>query len=227
MFSCQNLSKKNLFDKVSISVNPGQIVFLIGSNGSGKTSLFNNLAMLDQADSGSIVVDNLGFLFPINFNPNIYPKITMVSQGELLYPHLNVQNNIFLAAPTKQSKFDELIDYFGIRSLLIRFPHELSGEQKQIITLVRLLILEPKYLLLDEVTSALDSNRIKLVCKYLKSLKSKNVGIILISHSMMLVKKLADKIYFFDSGKIVEFGDISILDKPVTNKLKNYIEFNL
>jgi ABC-type polar amino acid transport system ATPase subunit len=225
MFSCQSLSKKNLFDKVSISVNSGEIVALIGSNGSGKTSIFRHLSILDKADSGSILIDNLELILPNDHEPNIHPKVTMVSQNELLYPHLSVRDNILLAANKKQNKFDELVDYFGIKLLLNKFPNELSGGQKQIVALIRAIILEPKYLLLDEITSALDSHHIHLVGEYLIQLRSQGVGIMLITHSMTLAKKLANKVHFLDSGKIVEFGDVSILDNPMTQELKNYLEY--
>jgi polar amino acid transport system ATP-binding protein len=225
MFSCQSLSKKNLFDKVSISVNSGEIVALIGSNGSGKTSVLRHLAMLDKADSGLIEVDDAKFLFSNNSKLNIYPRVTMVSQNELLYPHLNVRDNILLAANKKQNQFDELVDYFGINKLLTKFPHELSGGQKQIVVLIRALILEPKYLLLDEITSALDSHHIHLVGEYLLQLKSQSCGIIIITHSMTLAKKLSDQIYFLDSGQIVESGSAEILDNPATQELKNYLEY--
>jgi polar amino acid transport system ATP-binding protein len=225
MFSCHNLSKHNLFDNISISINSGEIVVLIGANGSGKTSIFRHLAILDRANSGLIKMDNSEFSFPNNSKLNIYPKITMVSQNELLYPHLNVRGNILLAANQSQNKFNELTDYFGVKPLLNKFPHELSGGQKQIVTLIRALILEPKYLLLDEITSALDSHHTNLVTEYLLNLKSRGVGIMIITHSMSLAKRLANKVYFLDSGKITEFGDISILDNPTTQELRNYLEY--
>jgi ABC-type polar amino acid transport system ATPase subunit len=156
---------------------------------------------------------------------NTYPKITMVSQNELLYPHLNVRDNILLADNKSNNKFDELTDYFGIKPLLNKFPHELSGGQKQIVTLIRALILEPKYLLLDEITSALDSHHTNLVAEYLLYLESRCVGIMIITHSMSLAKRLANKVYFLDSGKITEFGDISILDNPTTQELRNHLEY--
>jgi polar amino acid transport system ATP-binding protein len=225
MFSCQNLTKSNLFDSISISVNPGQIVALIGSNGSGKTSIFRHLSMLDKADSGSILIDNLELILPNDHEPNIHPKVTMVSQNELLYPHLIVRNNILLAADIKQNKFDELVNYFGIKLLLNKFPNELSGGQKQIVALIRSVILEPKYLLLDEITSALDSQHIHLVGEYLLNLKSQGVGILMITHSITFAKKLSDQIYFLDSGQIVEYGSVEILDNPTTQELKNYLEY--
>jgi polar amino acid transport system ATP-binding protein len=225
MFSCKNLSKHNFFNNISLSVNSGEIVALIGANGSGKTSIFRHLVMLDRADSGSIFIDDLEFPFPDNSKPNIYPKITMVSQNELLYPHLNVRDNILLATSKSQNKFDELTDYFGIKPLINKFPHELSGGQKQIVTLIRVLILEPKYLLLDEITSALDSHHTNLVTEYLLFLKSQGVGIITITHSMSFAKKLANKIYFLDSGRITEFGKTTILNKPKTNELREYLKY--
>jgi ABC-type polar amino acid transport system ATPase subunit len=225
MFSCQNISKSNLFDNISISVNSGEIVALIGSNGSGKTSVLRHLAMLDKADSGSILIDNLELVLPNDHEPNIHPKVTMVSQNELLYPHLIVRNNILLAADIKQNKFDELVNYFEIKLLLNKFPNELSGGQKQIVALIRSVILEPKYLLLDEITSALDSQHTHIVTEYLLNLKSQSCGIIIITHSMTLAKKLADKVYFLDSGRIIEFGVIDILKKPKTKELQNYLQF--
>ena len=228
MLSCKNLSftigNKIILDNISIQIEQGEVVVLIGSNGSGKTTLMRNLAKLEKPNCGRITLDNQG---PNSTQPNsnFHPKVTIVMQDPNLYPHLNVRDNILLAT-NKQSNFDELTQYFGIQKLLSKFPKELSGGQKQLVAFVRAIILEPKYLLLDEVTSALDSFNTNLVQNYLQKLKSQGIGIILISHSINFTKKIADKIYFIHSGKILESGGIEILDNPKTEELIDFLDQN-
>lgn len=204
MLFCKNLSyslnDKKILDHVPIEIPEGQIVALMSSNGSGKTTLLRHLAGLQKSHSGSVFVDNL------EFDPAIYPKVTMVMQEPNLYPHLTAENNILLAAE-KLNKFKELVEFFGIKDLLNKFPKELSGGQKQIVSFVRAVILEPKYLILDEVTSALDTHNIELIESCLLMLKARGIGIILSTHSFEFAKKVADRIHFLDSVKIVEFSN--------------------
>ncbi len=194
------MNDKKILDHVPIEIPEGQIVALMSSNGSGKTTLLRHLAGLQKSHSGSVFVDNL------EFDPAIYPKVTMVMQEPNLYPHLTAENNILLAAE-KLNKFKELVEFFGIKDLLNKFPKELSGGQKQIVSFVRAVILEPKYLILDEVTSALDTHNIELIESCLLMLKARGIGIILSTHSFEFAKKVADRIHFLDSVKIVEFSN--------------------
>ena len=203
MLLCKNLSytiqNKKIIDNLTLEVHEGQIVALMSSNGSGKTTLLRHLAGLQKPQSGSIYVDNL------ELDSTIYPKVTMVTQEANLYPHLNVKNNILLAAK-KINKFNELVEFFGIKDLLNKFPRELSGGQKQIVAFVRAVIIESKYLILDEVTSALDTHNIELIESYLLMLKAQGVGIVLTTHSFNHAKRISDQIYILDSGKVAAFG---------------------
>jgi polar amino acid transport system ATP-binding protein len=203
MLKVHNLSKsiggQKILDNISFKLQKGEIIVIIGPSGGGKSTLLRSIALLEQLDSGIITIDNQDFNFPLTLDqklPSIYPKITMVFQQLFLWPHLTVIRNITLAAEENldQILLDKLVKTFGIQDILNKYPNEISGGQKQRVALIRALILKPDYLLLDEITSALDNENSNLVVEYLVELKSKGVGILAVTHNLELANKLSKKI---------------------------------
>jgi polar amino acid transport system ATP-binding protein len=203
MLKVHNLSKsidgQKILDNVSFELQKGEIIAIIGPSGGGKSTLLRSIALLEQLDSGIITIDNQDFNFPLTLDqklPSIYPKITMVFQQLFLWPHLTIIRNITLAAEENldQILLDKLVKTFGIQDILNKYPNEISGGQKQRAALIRALILKPGYLLLDEITSALDNENSNLVVEYLVELKSRGVGILAVTHNLELANKLSKKI---------------------------------
>ena len=227
---CKEIKGHKILDNISLTIKLSEITAIIGTNGSGKSSLLRALALIDSPTSGTIKVDNDSYCLPFKSNIELYPKLTVVFQQHFLWPHLTVKENILLATKFNliqdlEEEFEKLITLMDLKDLLSRYPNELSGGQRQRTALVRALILKPTYLLLDEVTASLDMQQAKRIIDYLPELKMKGTSIIIITHLIGLVKQVADQVIFLEDGKVEEQGTISILDNPTSKKLKSFLSF--
>jgi ABC-type polar amino acid transport system ATPase subunit len=122
------------------------------------------------------------------------------------------------------SDYDAVVDRLKIRDVLRKFPNECSGGEKQRVALARQILLRPQYLLLDEVTSALDLETIHIVAEMLSELKNAGMSILLATHMINLAKSIGDSVYFIEKGRIVENGSIDRLTKPQTDRLKDFLK---
>ncbi len=218
---------------VSISIKPGKLTALIGASGSGKTTLLKCMSLLDFPDTGRIIMDDTPYVFPRTGTPDApitpkpWPKMTAVFQQLFLWPHLTLRENILLPIPKGKdvsTRLKELIDMFSMHQFIDRYPNETSGGQKQRAAIARALILDPQYLLLDEITSALDIEQTTKVLECLATLKKLNIGALLITHHINFAKKAADHIAFMDEGKIIEEGTPSLLTKPKHPRTKQFLQ---
>lgn len=215
---------------INIKVEPSKITCLIGPSGSGKSTTLSCLSLLTNPTKGIVNVDGQEFNFDNGKNGHKnfpYPKVTVVFQGLFLFPHLTNETNILL--PLKEQNktsldFDSLIDRLNIREVLKKFPNECSGGEKQRVAFARQILLEPKYLLLDEVTSALDLETVNTVANILTELKNKGTGILLVTHMINLAKTISDDFYFLDKGVMIEEGNIEQLKKPQTERLNRFLQ---
>lgn len=227
----KTINNRKILDNISLSLNKGEIISIIGPSGAGKTALLKAISLIDPPTSGTLKINNENYNFPLKEQTKInfpYPSLTVVFQQLYIWPHLTIRQNLTL--PLKgninQKHFDELITLFDMRSFLERFPNEVSLGQRQRAALARALLLNPEYLLLDEVTSALDIEQSHNILKYLRNLADRGTSIIFISHSLQFVKKISNKVIFIDKGKIIEFGTTAILSHPRTERLKKFIVLN-
>ena len=189
---------KTALQDVDITVKPGTVTVLIGPSGAGKTTLLRCLGLLDQPDRGFVSVDDATFAFPRS-KPNAHtahpwPDLTVVFQQHFLWPHLTMRENILLPARHRgkatASAFTELVDLFEMAEFIDRYPNEVSIGERQRVALARALVLEPKYILLDEITSALDVEHIHAIFKHLLELRSRGIGMLLITHLLGLARGL-------------------------------------
>jgi ABC-type polar amino acid transport system ATPase subunit len=217
-------------NETDINVPDGKIIVIIGPSGAGKSTLLKLLSLAEESDSGNISLGDKKYVFPLSKNKKInypYPNISLVFQQLFLWPHLTLRENIVLSIkknkefPTK--KLNDLLDFLDMASFTDRYPNEVSLGQRQRAALVRSLIMNPKILLLDEITSALDVEQIKNICLILKSLKSQGVGIVIVTHLLNLAMEIGDRIMFMNKGKICEQGDKSILKNPRSHELKKFL----
>ena len=235
MLLAKNISKKidgrEILKDISFSIESGEIISVIGPSGSGKTTFLRAISLIDFPDSGSLEIGEDKYQFPIKQIENVkypYPSLTVVFQQFFIWPHLTIRENITLALRGNVDKkhFDEVVGLFQMNEFLDRYPNEVSLGQRQRAALARALVLKPKYLLLDEVTSALDIEQSHLILGHLKQIAEQGVGIIFVSHAIHLASKISDKVIFLDGGKIVEEGTREIITNPKTDRLKKFINIS-
>jgi len=235
MLLAKNINKKidgrEILKDVSFSLDSGQIISIIGPSGSGKTTFLKAISLIDLPDSGSLEINNDKYTFPITNIKNInypYPNLTVVFQQFFIWPHLTIRENITLAlrGNIDTAHFNEVVSLFQMTEFLDRYPNEVSLGQRQRAALARSLMLKPQYLLLDEVTSALDIEQSHLILGHLKLIAEKGVGIVFVSHALHLASKISNKVIFLDGGKIVEEGTSDILKNPQTDRLKKFISIS-
>ena len=222
---------KLILKNINIKVPTNGITVLIGPSGCGKTTLLRCLALLEQPQSGEIHVDDQIYTAPWanaeTLNPP-WPKLTAVFQQLFLWPHLTLRENILLPvrrlnAPDAQNALGALIEAFDMQDFIDNYPNEASLGQRQRVALARALMLKPRYLLLDEITSALDVEQIARILSYLKTLRGKDIGIFIITHLLGFARHAADQVVFMTNGEITESGSADILKNPKTERLSQFL----
>jgi polar amino acid transport system ATP-binding protein len=214
-----------VLDGLSFEVSPGEKLALIGPSGSGKTTILRILMTLDELTDGHITVDG-DELYHMAKNGRLVPaderhfhkmraKIGMVFQHFNLFPHKTVCENVTLAPVLTQGlkvadarrQAMELLDLVGMSAKADAMPAELSGGQKQRVAIARALALKPKIMLFDEVTSALDPELVEEVLSVMRMLgRETDMTMLLVTHEMSFAHDFADRVLFFDRGRIVEEG---------------------
>jgi len=218
--------------EVSLTVNDGEVVVIIGPSGSGKSTLLRMINGLETTQSGSILIDGIDTMDKKTNLRKIREEVGMVFQSFNLFPHLTVLENITLA-PIKvkkmpkdeaESKAMELLNKVGLLDKAHQKPNQLSGGQQQRVAIVRALAMDPKAMLFDEPTSALDPEMIKEVLDVMLKLAKSGMTMLLVTHEMGFAKAAADKVVFMADGKIVESGTPKdIFTTPKTQRAKDFL----
>lgn len=196
---------------VSLDINQGEVVMVIGPSGSGKSTLLRSINKLETIDAGDIIVDGLSVNNHKDLNA-LRMEVGMVFQQFNLFPHLSVLDNITLAQQIvrkRSRKEAELIamtflDKVGIPEKANAFPLQLSGGQQQRVAIARALAMNPKIMLFDEPTSALDPEMIQEVLEVMIQLAQEGMTMVVVSHEMGFARAAADRCVLMDSGRIVE-----------------------
>ncbi len=199
---------------VSLSINPGEKVVIIGPSGSGKSTLLRSINRLETIDSGTIVVDGKDINSSVNDINLIRQELGMVFQSFNLFPHKTVIGNLTMA-PMKLKKLPELeakkralslLAKVGIKEKAEVYPSMLSGGQQQRVAIARALAMNPKIMLFDEPTSALDPEMIGEVLDVMVTLAREGMTMVVVTHEMGFAREVADRVIFMDHGQIVETG---------------------
>ncbi len=199
---------------VTISIKEREVVVVIGPSGSGKSTFIRCINRLEVHQEGRIIVDGIELSSDVRNIEKIRSEVGMVFQQFNLFPHLTVIQNITLAPmwvrkkPRQEAEDDamKLLERVGIPEQAEKFPGQLSGGQQQRVAIARSLAMEPKIMLFDEPTSALDPEMIKEVLDVMKELALSGMTMIVVTHEMGFAREVADRVFFFDYGMIVEEG---------------------
>jgi polar amino acid transport system ATP-binding protein len=220
---------------VTFEIEPGQVVALIGQSGSGKSTALRCINRLETIQGGSIEVcghrvENEAL------DPRVLRKdVGMVFQSYNLFPHMNVAENIMLALRrvknVPRSEAMEIartvLTKVGLIEKIDAYPEQLSGGQQQRVAIARSLAMQPKVMLFDEVTSALDPKLTSEVLRVMEDLAKGGMTMIVVTHEMGFAKRVANQIIFMHTGKVWETGGPEILSNPATPELKEFLSSEL
>jgi polar amino acid transport system ATP-binding protein len=232
----RNVSKSfgdlRVLHDVDLTVEEHNVVCLIGASGSGKSTLLRCLNLLERVDEGEIVVDGQTITNgKVDVNA-LRRKIGIVFQAYNLFPHMTVLDNVTLA-PKKvrgasgrdaRERALELLARIGLADKADEFPDRLSGGQQQRVAIARALAMEPRLMLLDEITSALDPQLVAEVLALVRELAETGMTMILATHEMSFAKEVADKVCFLDAGVILEEGPpAQIFSEPREARTREFL----
>ena len=217
---------------VSMSVNRGETVVIVGPSGSGKSTFIRTINRLERHDGGRIVVDGIELTDDVRNIAHIRSEIGMVFQSFNLFPHLTIMQNVSLAPrnvkrwPKKRAeeKVMELLERVGIPEQANKYPAQLSGGQQQRVAIARALAMAPKIMLFDEPTSALDPEMIKEVLEVMEELAESGMTMIVVTHEIGFARHVADRVMLFDEGLLVEDASPdSFFDDPQHERTKRFL----
>lgn len=217
---------------IELKIAAGEVISIIGRSGSGKSTLLRCINGLEKFDDGAIIVDRQAVSDDENHLRELSRSVGMVFQNFNLFPHMTVAENVMLAPrlvlKKSRSECRELAENMlakvGLADKADQFPGNLSGGQQQRVAIARSLAMNPKVLLCDEITSALDPELVGEVLKVLEQLKTEGMTLILVTHEMNFARDVGDRIVFMHQGKVWESGPSrELFSKPQTPELQSFI----
>ena len=223
------LDSKVILDDVNLKIDTGEIVSLMGSSASGKTSLIRSIAGFHNISSGTIQIDGQVVDDSIRRSDVAMRNVGVIFQDLALFPHLTVRENICFGlnnidSTQQQNRAKKLEDLLDIENITNRYPNQISGGQQQRVAIARAIAPKPNLLLLDEPFSALDYElKDNLMNDIMKLIKSENITAILITHSAEEAFKMSDKIAFISNNTITQFANpYDIYHRPASKEIANF-----
>jgi polar amino acid transport system ATP-binding protein len=225
-----------VLDGIDLHVAPGEVLVVIGASGSGKSTLLRCVNLLEPLDSGRIFFEGQEITGDGTDVSGVRQRIGMVFQQFNLFPHLTVLNNVTLAArrirkirrQDAEVRALELLAQVGLEEKAEQHPHQLSGGQQQRVAIARALMMEPRVMLFDEVTSALDPELVGEVLVVMRELAQQGMTMIVVTHEMQFAREVGDRLIFMDEARIVEQGiPAAILDNPQEERTRRFLRRSL
>jgi polar amino acid transport system ATP-binding protein len=226
---------------LDLSLAENERLVVIGPSGGGKSTLLRCVMGLEEIDGGAIYFDDVTYVKArarsrhkrTFVDKRIQLRVGMVFQHYTLFPHLSVMENLVLAPVLvrRQRKHDAveagraLLDRFNLLEKADEYPNRLSGGQKQRVAIARALMMEPRLMLFDEITSALDPELVKEVLSVMLQLAEQNMAMIIITHEMDFARKIATRVAFIDQGRIMEQGPPErIFSQPREARTRDFLD---
>ncbi|MDQ2097257.1 MAG: amino acid ABC transporter ATP-binding protein [Tychonema bourrellyi B0820] len=197
---------------VSMNVNRGEVVVVMGPSGSGKSTFIRTFNALEEYQQGKITIDGIELSHDLRNIETIRREVGMVFQQFNLFPHLSVLQNVMLAPvwvrrwPNKKAEeiAMQLLERVGILEQAQKYPGQLSGGQQQRVAIARSLAMQPKIMLFDEPTSALDPEMVREVLDVMRNLAQTGITMVVVTHEVGFAREVADRIVLMDGGVLVE-----------------------
>ncbi len=221
-----------VINNLSLNIDTNQLTCLLGSSGCGKTTILRLIAGLEIPKSGQIIINNKmvsedgQLLIPPHKR-----EIGFIFQDLALWPHFTVYKNIAFGLNERKEKnvketvFD-MLDFFGLRQYSEKYPHQLSGGQKQLVAISRSLVLKPKILLMDEPLANLDVKLKRKILEYINNIKRTfNISIIYVTHDHEEAFAISDKVVVLNDGEIEEAGNVEEIKKSKNKFTKYFLEY--
>ncbi|MGP6458178.1 amino acid ABC transporter ATP-binding protein [Pseudomonas parakoreensis] len=218
---------------IDLRVRSGEVIVILGPSGCGKSTLLRCLNGLEEAHSGSLKFVGRELLDKATDWREVRQQIGMVFQSYHLFPHMSVLDNLLLG-PLKvqkrqrreaQQQAEALLERVGLADKRDAFPRQLSGGQQQRIAIVRSLCMNPRVMLFDEVTAALDPEMVKEVLQVIQGLAREGMTLLIVTHEMAFARAVADRIVFMDAGRILEQNPPEIFfTNPQTARAQQFLE---
>ncbi len=236
LIEVKNLSKNFGYQKVlkdiTVDINEGDVVCVVGPSGSGKSTFLRCLNRLEEASGGQIIFEGTDIVDKKTDIDKHRQKMGMVFQQFNLFPHMTILKNLILA-PTKLQNVKEedakkyameLLKKVGLEDRANDYPNQLSGGQKQRIAIVRALCMKPDVMLFDEPTSALDPEMVGEVLNVMKDLANQKMTMVVVTHEMGFAKEVASRVMFLDGGEFVEENNPKeFFENPKSDRLKEFL----
>ena len=219
---CKTFGDHDVLKGINLSVNKGEVVSIIGSSGSGKSTILRCINLLEEPTSGDILIDGLSAIRGELKKEQLATKVGMVFQSFNLFNNMDVLNNCMIGQLTvlkrkkEEAKANALkyLNLVGMTQFIKAKPSQLSGGQKQRVAIARALAMDPECLLFDEPTSALDPEMVGEVLDVMKNLAKTGLTMIIVTHEMQFAKEVSNRVIFIDEGTVLE-------DKPAEEFFNN------
>jgi polar amino acid transport system ATP-binding protein len=221
-----------VLDGVDLAVDEHQVVTLIGASGSGKSTLLRCVDLLEEIDDGQVLLDGVDVSDPRTDAAVAQRRMAIVFQAFNLFPHMTAAQNVALAprvvhrvgSDEADGQAHDLLHRVGLEAFADAYPDRLSGGQQQRVAIARALAVQPRLLLLDEITSALDPELVGEVLAIVRELARGGITILMATHEMGFARQVADRVCFLDGGRVLESGPPEqVLGEPTQDRTREFL----